>query len=527
MRDVAAAGARSEAQFAALVDALADAPARRDELTGLLREDNPVYSQRGTAATVRMRGWVLLALARMGLPESALIFVLEELDTGTDAYLIAAAARALRSYPRPAASFAPFVVRALARAGSYEEPLSFEHYGEYALSSTGTSPLRELLRTLEWLGPHAREVLAEVEALRAQSGGIPRKLMPDVSAAVEAIRGRGAPPGGGDCCTLPGGLGDLLSWARNSRRECRPVEQTVFEDQGGTTVTFGEFFRGRPSIVAFFYTRCDNPLKCSLTVTKLARVQRLLEGRGLVDKIQTAAITYDPAFDLPERLRCYGHNRGVRMDARHRMLRATDGFDALRTHLELGVNFIESLVNRHRIEVYVLDAEGRVAASFGRIHWDEEKVVGRAVEVLGEKNDGAEPGGAAESPGRPRRRKSGSPLLAALASLGVAFFPKCPICWAAYLSLFGVASLQRVPYSPWLQPLLAAVMLINVGSLWLRGRATGRMGGFYLVSAGALTILLSKTGPGWEGASLWGVALTLAGSLLSALNTGGLRAARH
>lgn len=66
------------------------------------------------------------------------------------------------------------------------------------------------------------------------------------------------------------------------------------------------------------------------------------------------------------------------------MLRAIDGVSALRSHFKLGVNFIESLVNRHRVEAYILDAEGRVAASFERLHWDEEQVVDRAIEVLKE-----------------------------------------------------------------------------------------------------------------------------------------------
>jgi protein SCO1/2 len=174
----------------------------------------------------------------------------------------------------------------------------------------------------------------------------------------------------------------MFSWARISRRGCEPIEQTVFEDHDGASITFNEFFRGHPSIVVFFYTRCDNPLKCSLTVTKLARVQKLLEARGVSDQIHTGAITYDPAYDLPKRLRSYGKDRDLRMDAHHRILRATEGADALRDHFKLGVNFIESLVNRHRIEVYILDAAGRIAASFERIHWDEQQVVDRAVEVL-------------------------------------------------------------------------------------------------------------------------------------------------
>jgi protein SCO1/2 len=386
MLNIATASAESEPEFAALVDALAADPDRREQLADLLREDHPLYDQRGATTIVRMRGWVLLALARSGVSDAALLFVLEELDTGIDAYLVAAAARALRSYPHPTASFAPFVMRAINQIRYRDEPVSFENYGEYAVSSTGTSPVRELLTTLAWLGPHARGVLRELESLHPQRGGLSRKLLIDVDRAVEAIRGADQVDevGAHTCCTPPSGLSNVFSWARIFRRGSEPIEQTVFEDHDGASITFNEFFRGHPSIVVFFYTRCDNPLKCSLTVTKLARVQKLLEARGVSDQIHTAAITYDPAFDLPKRLRSYGKNRDVCMDAHHRMLRAINGVNALRSHFKLGVNFIESLVNRHRVEAYILDAEGRIAASFERLHWDEQQVVDRAIEVLKE-----------------------------------------------------------------------------------------------------------------------------------------------
>jgi hypothetical protein len=84
--------------------------------------------------------------------------------------------------------------------------------------------------------------------------------------------------------------------------------------------------------------------------------------------------------------------------------------------------------------------------------------------------------------------------------------------------MFGIAGLGQVPYSPWLQPVLVIVMLINLASVWIRGRATGRMIPFYLVSAGALAIAISKQGPGWEKVAVWGIALTFAGSMLSALS---------
>src|SRR5512132_2588081 len=113
MPDEAITGATSESRFAALVDALATDPDRHTQLIELLREDHPLYDGRGAAATVRMRGWVLLALTRVGVSDAALLFVLEELDTGADAYLVAAAARALRCYPRPTEGFAPFIMRAI------------------------------------------------------------------------------------------------------------------------------------------------------------------------------------------------------------------------------------------------------------------------------------------------------------------------------------------------------------------------------------------------------------------------------
>jgi cytochrome oxidase Cu insertion factor (SCO1/SenC/PrrC family) len=385
MQTATTASVQSEAEFAALVDAIAGDGARREQLTDLMRENHPIYDGRGTATIVRMRGWILLALARAGISDTALIYVLEELDTGVDAYLVAAAARALRSYPRPTEALAPFVMRALANIRYRDEPVSFETYGEYAIAPAGTSPVRELLVTLAWLGPQARCVQAELESLRAQSSRLSRNQRIDVERALQAIRGPVArdEPAMDSCCgTTSDGMRSMSSWPSHLRCDTERIASVKLQDHEGALTTFKDFFEGQPSIVVFFYTRCDNPMKCSLTIAKLAQLQRMLEAKGLAERIHTAAITYDPAFDLPERLRVYGQDRGVRMDDSHRMLRVSDGYDLLRGYFALGVNFVESLVNRHRIEVYILDAEGRIANCFERLHWDEEQVVARTVEML-------------------------------------------------------------------------------------------------------------------------------------------------
>jgi drug/metabolite transporter (DMT)-like permease len=66
-------------------------------------------------------------------------------------------------------------------------------------------------------------------------------------------------------------------------------------------------------------------------------------------------------------------------------------------------------------------------------------------------------------------------------------------------------------------------MMINIVSVWLRARVTRQRWGIYLVSAGALVIIVAKMGFGWERAAIPGVFLTLAGSVVSAINSRGNR----
>jgi protein SCO1/2 len=520
MEPLPLSAASSEEEFADCIDALGADSSRRQQLTDLLREDHPVYDQRGGATVSLMRGWTLLSLARTPIPDDALRFVLEELDTGVDPYLVAAAARALRSYPHPGPAFAPFVMRALDHIRYHDDPVCFDAYGEYGTTSaSSTSPVRELLKTAAWLGPHAGGVLPQIETL-AQSRGLARRAKADAVLAAESIR---SAMGEGDgahhrCCQLRPELGGTFSWRRNNRRSVPSIQSVSFETHEGVTVTFKDVFDGHPTIVVFFYTRCDNPLKCSLTVTKLARVQKLLAERGLAERIHTAAITYDPAFDNAKRIATYGRDRGVRLDARHHMLRAPDGLSVLRAHFTLGVNFIESLVNRHRVEAYVLDEHGRIAGSFERLLWDEEAVVARATDVLIEPAD-ENPAASARTDAGCLPSRSVSALVGVVASVAIAFFPKCPVCWATYLSMLGVVGLDRVPFPSWLQPALVVALVINLASVWWRARITGRVMGAFFVTVGAAVILASQYASGWEHSEPWRIAFVLGGSLLSAMDT--------
>jgi protein SCO1/2 len=116
------------------------------------------------------------------------------------------------------------------------------------------------------------------------------------------------------------------------------------------------------------------PEKCSLTITKLARLQRELAAASLTGRINVAAITYDPAFDLPSRMRAYGMDRGMAFDRHNRLLRTPNGLEPLQRYFDLQVGFGAATVNRHRLELFVLGREAEIAASFTRMQWGEQKI---------------------------------------------------------------------------------------------------------------------------------------------------------
>lgn len=364
-----------EERIAALADAVKRDPGRRDSLAELLPERIPLYAGRSTNATIRMRGYLMAAFEQAGLPDPAIPYVLEELESGRDAYLVAAAARAIRGLGSPASDAVPFLLKAIENIKYCDDAVSFGSYQPRWPVPDRTTAIEEIMKTFAWLGEHARPALPALEALRQDRGVLSASARAVLDAIVAELGDAGA-----CCCAAEEASAGLAGggYARAERTSAAVPAGVELEDQDGRPVTFGGFFTGRPSIVVFFYTRCDNPNKCSLSITKLARLQRALRQEGWQGQLRTAAITYDPGYDLPSRLSAYGHNRGVIFGDSDRFLRTKTGFGTLQEYFGLGVNFGPALVNRHRIELFVLDPEGRIAVTFTRLQWDVQDVLHHA-----------------------------------------------------------------------------------------------------------------------------------------------------
>ena len=92
----------------------------------------------------------------------------------------------------------------------------------------------------------------------------------------------------------------------------------------------------------------------------------------------------------------------------------------------------------------------------------------------------------APTAGKPLRSLS-SVVVAVLISV----FPKCPVCWAAYMSVLSGLGLAQLPYAPWMLPLLGLVLAINLYFMFRQARSHN----YYplLISAiGLLLILASR-----------------------------------
>lgn len=360
--------------MAAVAEVRAD-PTRREELVGLLRESSPLYVDRSASATARLRGWVLAAFEDVGLPPSALPFALEELESGIEPHLVAAAAKALRG-----GEWDPNVGRYLLAAfnnmRSRDDTVSFDSIRPSWPAARSTTALLEVLATVRWLGPaDAATAGAWREKQHLYAGDLSRGVRESLAETVAALEASpvAAPRGGSSRFLDEGSRGPARTGA---------VLNVDIEDQDGTSSSFADFFASVPTVVAFFYTRCTNPYKCSLTITQLAQLQRLLPVKGLEGAVRLAALSYDPGYDTPGRMRRYGESRGLRFDEFVRMGRATRGHDRLLEHFDASVGYVGSIVNRHSVEAFLVGTDGSVAHTWSRLRWSPENVAARVAPLV-------------------------------------------------------------------------------------------------------------------------------------------------
>jgi cytochrome oxidase Cu insertion factor (SCO1/SenC/PrrC family) len=361
-------GATPAVDIVAYVDRLRASPGSGGNLVDLLAEQSAIYAGRATNEAERLRGYILASFESTGLPASAMAFVIEELESGLNPYAVAAAAKAARGANRLPEHIVPLLLGAIDRVRQSDDLVCFDSRTGAETGASSTTALMELFRTIALLGPRAGVALPALKAmLECNPPAFSPGVLVEIEKAIVAVS-RVDQPTTRPCCSALRASNNAIPLAEMD------IGSIELQDQDGAIFSFRDFFRGRPSVLTFFYTRCMNPNKCSLTITKLARLQQRILEVGLNGRVNIAAVTYDPAFDLPPRLRAYGTGRGMSFDDRSRLIRTTGSFEVLQRYFELGVGYGPSTVNQHRLELVILDQRVRPSASFTRVQWHEDDV---------------------------------------------------------------------------------------------------------------------------------------------------------
>ncbi|CAN7769673.1 SCO family protein [Rhizobium leguminosarum] len=332
------------------INRAAESCAPGEALSRYFADNDPIYSGLSSADVDRVRAYAFAAVARTA-PQSGVDAAREEILTGSAPGPLAGAARVIAALDAPSLDWLAPLASAARRLRGRDQKVWFDRIDSGIRSDISETGMTELARAFQTVARKNRVGVLECNEWIASA--------PDRFA--DAVRqdlagqdvGAGTAQSDGCCCN-----GTAKTAPTPSRTIPPDIWQVIVEDQDETKATLGSRLLGRPSLLAFFYTRCMNPLKCSRTVTVLSETAQLAAAQGLAVGIY--AMTYDPLWDTPSRLKGYGRDRGMTFSADLALMRTIADWDDLRAAFSLAVGYGPATVNRHQIEVLVLDPSGNV-----------------------------------------------------------------------------------------------------------------------------------------------------------------------
>lgn len=487
----------TEDEIIGMIDHAKRSRAHAGELHKLLDHAHGIYTGRSLNEARRIRGYLLESFAHTGLSQRALPYILDELTFSIDAYTVAAAAIALRGLPKPYPQLSDYLFLALTRIRNVNDAVSFERYKPSWPLQAYTTPVLEIVKTFQWMGSAAAHDLQKLEALTGDLH-FNEQVKTEIRRTITIIENAPAVAAENCCTAIPAGV------RAPYRKHKHDLSKIVLQDQAGRTMPYTSFFTGKPTLLVFFYTRCENPNRCSLTVTRLGYLQRALQQENLQDDIQLAAITYDPLYDSSQRMSAYCSNRGFQLNDHHRCFSAVEGMNILLQHVSPAVNYNETIINHHGTELFLITAGGTIKKRIPGIEWNEAMIIAECRRLLHQPTNAKE-----------NIKNRMSSFMSVLFSAVVLFFPKCPFCIAAWLSLLGISNIQFFAIRGWLLPLMALLLACNVVALYIMGRRRKNFLPFYISALGVCTIITAALLPNRQAIGYAGMGMMLIASILN------------
>ncbi|MEP9386491.1 SCO family protein [Mesorhizobium sp. KR9-304] len=300
----------------------------------MLAENHPVYRGRSSSDALQLRATLMMQAIQFGLSDRIVEHAMADLESADSPAVLAAAAIALRHSSTPPTGASVALKAAQRRLGGIDRYVDLTRFPP---GPGGVSVLREIERTLAELPGSSGRSSGQMSS--CCGGNLPaRHSVSDVLS-----------------------LGDFVGLEMETQHGRRSPLREILGDSAG--------------LIAFFYTRCMNPLRCSQTISQLGELARALAGRPDAGSIRLAGITYDPEYDIAERLAAYGGERSLPFGENCNLLRTIGPFSALAAHLGLGVGYGPATVNVHRIE-WLVYGPGLSSVRMGRNrHWNTEDAV--------------------------------------------------------------------------------------------------------------------------------------------------------
>jgi protein SCO1/2 len=352
-----------------------------ESVSALLPYRAAIYRQRDKQISLRLRTYLFATLADIGVPESAepaVLDVLANFDERVEPGELGAAARAAGALGARGAPLAPYLVSLLSTRLSEEQFTLVNHGLQFAPSESTTvqiEALRALGNVADCYDSSVLEALEHFTGAADADGFDPRAVQAARTAAGR-IEVRAPATSQSRSAVDP--------WIAVDARAVAPDFDVPVTDQDGMARRL-ESLLDRPVLVAFFYTRCQNDAKCSMTLLHLANLQRLLASGRLSDKVRLLAITYEPQHDTPERLMRFATDRGFAPGKDALLLRVDPAWQQqVIDELLVPVSYNTAWVSAHGVECSLLDASGRLVRKYSTVLWDNEAVVRDLERLLAE-----------------------------------------------------------------------------------------------------------------------------------------------
>ena len=370
-----------------------------DAISVKLMENDPIYYGRGPKEVERIRGYMLASLSEIGTNGKVKSIVETELAYGYHPYLVAAAARTAGTIKK-GSEVIPLLTKYLVD-GYKDDFIDLDHYGTNWPLKAPTSVRLEVIKSLGKIGSSNPKValtgLREVtENNKKYFFSIDSSLYSEAKIAINLIDNTNqfddfpqvsltpSSISTHACCSTESGSTMTNAVWINSDKRTLQIKDIKAVDQNGNDFKFSTAL-GKPFALTFFYTRCDNPNKCSATIEHFARLQQSLRKGGFDNKVDLFGITLEPSYDAPIQLNAYGKDRGMDFDDNTKFLTmGNKGHEGLISDLGVLVSYGKGLVNNHGSQLYIFDKKGRVAKIYNNKVWEDQSVIKDFADLLKE-----------------------------------------------------------------------------------------------------------------------------------------------